>query len=479
MSTGETVPLEGLVAAFLFCAALGSVFAAADAALGSLNAGRLSALHEEAKGRSKDALGRYLADPTRAHSRWLVGRILFTTLAAVAVTLAVQPFVSSTWGIAALAAVALLFTYGALAEVSTTIARHRADAVARHGLAFLRPLEALVLPLAAPLAALGRLTAKLMGPQTPPDARLTETQVEWAVTEGEKAGALGHEPADMIRNVLELRDLVARDVMVPRIHMTALAIDTPLEEVLELVATEGHSRYPVYSDKIDNVVGLLYAKDLFKLVRSGKLGTAKLRDIVRVPVNFVSETQSVSSVLHDMRQRRLHMAVVVDEFGGVSGIVTLEDILEEIVGDIRDEYDVEESPIQELGEGRLLVDASVSLHDLSNYLDTEIPAADDYDSVGGLLIHHAGSGRVPPVGTTLDIQGFTFVVREANAKRIAKVEIVPMAESETQIASLRRTSGVTVPSSANSQRDALDAPQNDTATAPRESHSVKSISAAS
>jgi len=477
LSTGETVPLGGLFAAWFF-AALGSAFAAADAALGSLNAGRLSALHEEAKGRSKDALGRYLADPTRAHSRWLVGRILFTALTAILVTSAVQPYAASPWGVAALGTLGMLFMYGSLAEVSTTLARHRADTVARYGLVFLRPLENLILPIAAPLAALGRLTAKLLGPQTPPDARLTETEVEWAVTEGEKAGALGQEPADMIRNVLELRDLIARDVMVPRIHMTALAIDTPLDEVLELIASEGHSRYPVYSDKIDNVIGLLYAKDLFKLVRSGKLSTSKLRDIVRVPVNFVSETQSVSSILHDMRQRRLHMAIVVDEFGGVSGIVTLEDILEEIVGDIRDEYDVEESRIQELGEGRFLVDASVSLHDLSSYLDAEIPAAEDYDSVGGLLIHYAGNGRVPAVGTTLDILGFTFVVREANAKRIAKVEIVPMAES-ARIEALRRSSGIEVPVPVASQPGHLE-PQNDEAGSSGQAQPrIKRISAAS
>lgn len=454
MSPSEPVPLEGLFIAWLF-AAIGSAFAAADAALGSLNAGRLSALHEEAAGKSKEVLGRYLADPTRSHSRWLVGRILFTALAAVLVTVALQPYVSSPWGLAVLGALSLLASYGTLAEVSTTIARHRADVFARRWLRWIGPLETIILPLAAPLAELGRLAAKLMGPQAPPDARLTETEVEWAVNEGQKAGALGQEPAEMIRNVLELDELVARDVMVPRIHMTALELETPLSEVLELVATEGHSRYPVYRDKIDNVIGLLYAKDVFKLIQDGKLATAKLRDIVRVPVNFVSEGQSVSSVLRDMRQRRLHMAIVVDEFGGVSGLVTLEDILEEIVGDIRDEYDVEESSIQDLGDGRLLVDAAVSLHDLSNHLDSDIPADEDYDSLGGLLIHHAG-GRVPAVGTTLDILGFTFVVRDANAKRIAKVEIVPMTESEAHISTLRRASGIEVPAAFESNAYGLE-----------------------
>lgn len=445
MSPVEPVPLEGLLLAWL-CAAIGSIFAAADAAFGSLSTGRLAALREEASGFSKTALGRYLADPARMHSRWLVGRILFTALAAVLVTVSLQSYVSSPWALAGLGALSLLVIYGTLAEVSTTLARHRADTLARRWLGIMRPFEALVLPIAAPLAALGRLAARLLGPHTAPDARVTETEVEWTINESQKAGALGQEPAEMIRNVLELDDLVARDVMVPRIHMSSLALDTPLEEALQLIASEGHSRYPVYREKIDNIIGLLYAKDLFKLIQAGKLTTAKLRDIVRVPVNFVSETQSVSSVLREMRQRRLHMAIVVDEFGGVSGLVTLEDILEEIVGDIRDEYDIEESPIQELGGGRLLVDASVSLHDLSSYLDLEISADEDYDSLGGLLVHRAG-GRVPQEGTTLELFGFVFVVREANAKCITKVEIVPLAESEPHISTLRRSSGIELPGS--------------------------------
>lgn len=433
------MPLEGLLVAWL-CAAIGSAFAAADAALGSLNAGRLSALQEEATGRSRDALGRYLADSTGMHSRWLVGRILFTALAAVLVTLALQPYVSSSWGLLAFGALGLLAMYGSLAEVSTTVARRRADGFARRCLVYVRPFELLVMPVAAPLAWLGRVAAQHMGSQAPPDVRVAETEVEWVINEGQKAGALGQEPAEMLRNVLELDDLVARDVMVPRIHMSAIALDTPLDEVLQIIATEGHSRYPVFHEKIDNVIGLLYAKDLFKLLHSGKLSTARLRDIVRVPVNFVSETQSVSSVLREMRQRRLHMAVVVDEFGGVSGLVTLEDILEEIVGEIRDEYDVDDSPIQNLGGGRLLADASISLHDLSSYLDVEISADEDYDSLGGLLVHR--EGRVPPMGASFDIDGFVFVVRESNAKCVTKVEIVRSRPGETEVSTLRRSSGI-------------------------------------
>jgi CBS domain containing-hemolysin-like protein len=321
-------------------------------------------------------------------------------------------------------------TYGTLAEIGITLARSRADDFAVRVLPFLRPFELLVLPLAAPLSALGKRAARWLKPEGPRDARLTETEVEWVVSEGQKHGSLGQEPAEMIRNVLELKDLVARDVMVPRTRICAIEVTTPLPEVLRFVASEGHSRFPVYRDQVDNVIGLLYAKDLFRLLKDEKVqATTPLGDLIRTPVNFVPEMQGVSSVLREMRARRLHMAVVIDEFGGVSGIVTLEDILEVIVGEIRDEYDTEEAPIQDLGDGRLLADAAVSVHDLSAYLGAEIPENGDYESLGGLLIQHAG--KVPAVGARIEAFDLSFIVRDADEKRVAKVEIIrprPLSE---------------------------------------------------
>jgi CBS domain containing-hemolysin-like protein len=415
----EAEVFEGLVGALL-CAAIGSVFAAIDAALSSLNPARLSALHEESKGLPKASLGRYLGNPSAQHSQWLVGRVVFTSLAAVLVANALAPYVPH-WALAGVGALGALLTYGILAEVGTTLGRSRADFAVRI-LPYIRPLEFLVLPLAAPLSVLGRSASRLLGPDGPRDARLTETEVEWVVAEGQKHGSLGQEPAEMIRNVLELKDLVARDVMVPRTRVSAIEVNTPLHEVLRFVSSEGHSRFPVYREKVDNIVGLLYAKDLFRFLKDEKLQATPLGDLMRAPVNFVPEMQGVSSVLREMRARRLHMAVVIDEFGGVSGIVTLEDILEVIVGEIRDEYDTEEAPIQDLGDGRLLADAAVSVHDLSAYLGAEIPENGDYESLGGLLVHQAG--KVPIVGAQIVAFGLSFIVRDADEKRISKVEII-------------------------------------------------------
>ncbi len=431
MSPTDAVPLRDLLVA-LACAAVGSVFAAADAALGSISTARLSALHKEAKGAHEAALARYVADPERRHSRWLVGRVVFTSLSAVLTAMVVQPALAgrADWAIAPVGALGALASYGALAEVATTLARGRANFFALHVVGWLRPLELLVLPLALPLAWLGSQVARALGAHGPADVNLSETEVAWAVTEGQKSGSLAPERAEMIRNVLELKDRAARDVMVPRTHMSAIDVASPLASVLDRVSSEGHSRYPVYRDSIDNVVGLLYAKDLFRAVRAGNLSTTPLGELVRGPANFVSEAQGLSVVLREMRARRQHMAVVVDEFGGVSGLITLEDVLEEIVGDIRDEHDTDDGPVQDLGGGRLLADAAVSLLDLSSYLGTDIEVDGDFESLGGLLTHHAG--RVPAVGTRIELLGLAFIVREADEKRISRVEIVRPADGSSR-----------------------------------------------
>ncbi|HKQ68715.1 MAG TPA: hemolysin family protein [Polyangiaceae bacterium] len=465
MNLPEADVLEGLLGALL-CATIGSVFATLDAALSALNPGRLSALHEEAKGLPRASLQRYIDNPSSQHSRWLVGRVVFTALAAVLVANALAPYVPR-WSMAPLGALGALLTYGTCAEIGTTLARSRADYFAMRVFPIARPLELLVIPFALPLSFLGRRASRLLGPDAPPDARQTETEVQWVIAEGQKHGGLGQEPAEMLRNVLELKDLIARDVMVPRTRMCAIAADTPLPEVLRLVASEGHSRYPVYRDQVDNVIGLLYAKDLFRLLKDEKLPSMPLADLVRAPVNFVPEMQGVSSVLREMRARRLHMAIVIDEFGGVSGIVTLEDIIEVIVGEIRDEYDTEEAPIQDLGDGRLLADAAVSVHDLSAYLGAEIPEDRDYESLAGLIIHRAG--KVPSVGAHLEAFGLSFVVREADEKRIAKVEIVrprPLSEpapaasdnEATSSGKMRRASSSKIPSESPSGKIPSEAP---------------------
>jgi CBS domain containing-hemolysin-like protein len=227
--------------------------------------------------------------------------------------------------------------------------------------------------------------------------------------------------------------------MVPRTKVTALKLGTSIEKVVQIITETGHSRYPVYRDEVDDVFGLLYAKDIFQLLKSSwrppsaedngeatsdtpSRREARLMPIVHEPIKIVSESQPLSRVLHEMRRDRQHMAVVVDEFGSFSGIVTLEDVIEEIVGDIQDEHDTEEAPIVEVAPGRLMADAAVCLSDLSAYLGYELDPEGHYDSLGGMLTDRVGS--VPTVGTSIPAFGMRFIVRESDAKHIAKVEIV-------------------------------------------------------
>jgi CBS domain containing-hemolysin-like protein len=408
-------------AALAFVAtALGSLFAAGDAALSEIPEGRMQALSAE-PGSTGQIFRMFVRDPLRILSRWLVARVVALSIAAV-----LFDQVAHRVGVERMhlpiAVLGAVLTYGTFAEVLCTFARRRPEFAAARALILLRPLEILVIPLADPLAVVGRAVRRRVPKARKVDARITETEVEWAVSEGEKAGAIANEPAEMIRKVLDFKDLTAREVMVPRRLIVGIEAGTPLSEVVAFVASEKHSRYPVYRDHLDNVVGLLSAKDLFGVVRDQRLTTARLSEIVRTPVMFVSENQPVAKILQDMRSRRLHMAIVSDEFGGTAGVVTLEDILEEIVGDIRDEHDGE-APIQAIGDGRVVADGSVPLTEVAQALGKPLPDDGDAESLGGLIVSKAG--RVPNVGAIMQVGDFKLIVREADKTRVVKVEIVP------------------------------------------------------
>ena len=419
MSAGPGGLVVDVVAAALVTG-VGSLFAAGDAALTEIPEGRMLALTSDAQ-KPGAAFRRYTADPLRVLSRWLVGRVLALSIATVLLNEAGRLAGLDRWALVLAVFGAVLF-YGTFSEVTVTLARRRPERVGALALMYLRPLELLLIPLADPLAIVGRAVGRRVPRARTVDARITETEVEWVVSEGEKAGAMAKEPAEMIRKVLDFKDLTAREVMVPRRLIEAIDIATPLADVVALAAGGKHSRYPVYQGSVDNVVGQLYVKDLFALVRDGSLAQKKLADVMRSPVMFVSESQPAAKILADMRAKRLHMAIVSDEFGGTSGLVTMEDILEEIVGDIRDEKD-REAPIQAMGDGRVVADASVSIADVEHALGKSLPDDGEFESLGGLIVSRAG--RVPEVGATVRVDGLKLIVREADEKRVVKVEIVP------------------------------------------------------
>ncbi len=245
-----------------------------------------------------------------------------------------------------------------------------------------------------------------------------EEKIQALLDEGEEAGEISEQEGEMIQGIFELRDTLASEIMIPRTEMTCIQLDSPLSDVPGLVSEKGHSRYPVYEDDLDHIVGILHVKDLIaRHLPNGE--TVLKREFLR-PCSFIPETKRVSDILRDFQANRFHMAVVTDEYGGTSGLVTIEDIIEEIVGDIQDEYDHEESTIQEIDQDTILIDASADIEDLEEHWDITLPPG-DYESVGGFIINIVS--RVPKVGEVISYQNMEFVIEKGDKRRIRRIRV--------------------------------------------------------
>ncbi|MBK6516715.1 MAG: HlyC/CorC family transporter [Polyangiaceae bacterium] len=425
-----SVPLPSLLLA-IGSAVLGSAFVATDAALGSLSSARIAALLEQDELPYKHALVRFQREPWGMRSTYLVGRVLCAAVTAVLLTEVVEGIVGG-WLGTLLAIVGTVAIYAPISDLATSVARQNPDAWGLRLATLLRPLEVLFFPLAAPLAIMTKALLARFSERETTDPMVATAEVEYLVDEVERSGVVGAEPAEIIRNVLEFEDRRAKDVMVPRARVEAIDLSTPLAEVRRLVANSGHSRYPVFESQLDNVIGLLVAKDVFRAEHaahdqlpaageghpSPESDRRSLVDIVRKDLIFVPEQQKLVTLLREMKQKRQHLAVVVDEFGGTTGIVTLEDVIEEIIGDIRDEHDeAEAAPIQELADGRLVVTAGLPFADLAAYLGLDEGGEDPERQVGALF------GPDVSEGQHAHAWGLELVAKEVKSGRPERIEI--------------------------------------------------------
>jgi CBS domain containing-hemolysin-like protein len=318
--------------------------------------------------------------------------------------------------------------YATTTGTITTFATRRASRVALPLLRFSRPFELLVAPFAAPLCWASNLIDRLWParPEDDPD-RVTEVVVEHLIERGEEQGSIPQDHAALLLSVLEFRETVAREIMVPRTSIVAIDIDTPILEVVRLIVEKGHSRYPVYRGNADHPVGVLYAKDLFRLLQDGNAFDGSLEDLIRTPVVYAAESQKISDLLRLMKSQRTHIAIVADEYGGTSGMVTLEDIIEEIVGEIHDEHDGDDAAVKQIAPGRYLAKADASVHDVAEITGLQLPAgATGYESLGGMLVDMAG--RVPRSGELIEIGDHDLIVRAADERRVSRVEVVQRSQ---------------------------------------------------
>lgn len=389
--------------------------AAAQAALVYIDRARLRHLVETGTPRAS-ALAELLDAPTSTLSTVL----LVYTFCLVAATASGMAIVQAWWDPNRVVAIVLLvigFLFLLLIQfVGRLVAVSRPERVA---LAFVRPVELLSRVFAfilIPLLAFERLLVRALGLRRSTTPAEAEERLRHLV---EDTSELEEDERDMIASVIELGDEPVREVMVPRIDIKALPASATIREAMDRIIDTGHSRIPLFAESIDNVTGMLYAKDLLRHLRDGA-AMDSVAALAREPL-FVPETKKVDELLQEMRTRRTHMAIVADEYGGTAGLITIEDLIEEIVGEIQDEYDLEEAPIEQVSATEALFDARVSIRDVNDALDVDIDD-EDFDTIGGLLYHQIR--KVPVVGDQVVAGPLTITVLQTAGRRIKKVRAV-------------------------------------------------------
>jgi CBS domain containing-hemolysin-like protein len=404
-----------------FLVIFGSVLAIAEASLTRMTRVRALALVEE-KRRNAVILERIESDPPRFLNAVYLAVMLCQNGSAIIVAIIAE----KTYGSLGVTLVSVGFTllYFVLVEaMSKTYGILHSDGAA---LAIAPLVWFLGRILAAPTAALiGLANVLLPGKGLKTGPFISESDLRSMAELGQEEGSIEREETELIHSIFEFGDTIAREVMKPRPDIVAIESDKALRDVQALVLRHGYSRIPVFTDDLDNVDGIVFAKDVLKAMHQGKQDMP-LRDIIR-PAHFVPESKKVADLLREMQQEKFHIALVTDEYGSVSGLVTLEDLLEELVGEITDEYDTDEPVLEEVGDGVYRVDGKMAIDEVNDILDVELPD-EEWDTVGGLML--GLMGEIPDEGAEVDFQGLRFTAEKVNGRRIAKILITRREDLE-------------------------------------------------
>lgn len=256
--------------------------------------------------------------------------------------------------------------------------------------------------------------------------KMTTFEIQDIIKASEDEGLVNEEESEMIRSIFSLRSTVVREVMVPRIDMACVSVDASIREFLETILACGHSRIPVYENSVDNVIGLLYAKDLLKYWGLAD-DLIRIRTIMRPPY-FIPETKNLEQLLQEFKSKHVHLAIVIDEYGGTSGLITIEDLLEQIVGDIQDEHDREEALYSVNDNGSITADARMPIEDLEEFFGIEIDR-DQFDTVGGLIFHL--TGRIAATDDVVENELLRITILDADERKIKKVCIARIGDAES------------------------------------------------
>ena len=426
-----------ILAGILGCLVLLAFTSATDAAMGAISRHRLNTLQEDAAPRAI-ALTRLLSDPYRFKAAILLVNAT-SIIAATVLTQRLTRTLDTGWRVGALAMLVLLILVCSEALPKALALRNPA-ATAQSLAGPLALLTAILWPFISLINVLvGPVLGAISGQNLAKMPLVTEEELRLLVNVGEEEGLIEPDEREMIEGIFSFGDTVVREVMVPRVDIVALDEGATLQEALELVMTEGHSRIPVFRETIDQIIGILYAKDMLPWLRPGQAehlhaGGFKLSGLLRPP-HFVPETMKVDALLKDLQARKVHLAIVVDEYGGTAGVATIEDLLEEIVGEIQDEYDTEEPSILLVSDGELIADARVLLDDLNDVTGLHL-ASEESDRIGGLVYERLG--RVPKPGDEVQlVDGVTITVMSVEGLRPRQLRLTYPPTSDLEVSSMK------------------------------------------
>lgn len=421
-------PLLGAIALVLF----GGLFAAIDAAISTVSVARVEELvRDERPGAVR--LARVVAERPRFINLVVLLRLLCEVTATVLLVAYLDGILGVGWGLTASAVIMTVISFVAIGVGPRTLGRQHAYSFALAAALPLQAISVLLAPISRLLVLIGNALTPGVGFRNGPFA--SEIELREVVDLAQQSGVVADDERRMIQSVFELGDTPAREVMVPRTEMVWIEADKTARQAMSLAVRSGHSRLPVIGENVDDVVGVVYLKDLVEQNYAFNRGTdIRVGDVMR-PAVFVPDSKPLDELLREMQRDRNHMALLVDEYGAIAGLVTIEDVLEEIVGEIADEYDTDEvAPFEELEDHSYRVSARVALEDLAELYELELDDDLDVDTVGGLLAHELG--RVPLPGS--EVTWNTLRLRAEGGRdhrgrvRVGTVLVVPEPQEEDE-----------------------------------------------
>ena len=409
---------------------LSAIFSSAETAFLSTNKIRLRNLQEDGEKKAGLVLD-LLENQNRLISTLLVGNnIVNISSSALATKMATDYFGDAGVGIATGIMTLLVLVFGEV--VPKNLAAAHAEGWAMFVAPFIKLISVILTPLVFLLTKLSDTVVRFSKKNEEEDPTITEDEFKILVNVGQEEGVFDESETEMINSIMEFDETYVKAIMVPRIDIVAVDVDDSINDALRLIIDGGHSRIPAYEESIDNIVGILYAKDIFEHLNAN-FDELKVKELIR-DAYYIPETKKVSDLLNELRLKKVHMAIILDEYGGTNGLVTIEDLIEEIIGDIQDEYDVEEDLIVMHSDNQLVADARAPIGDVEEAfdmeLDEEILEDSEADTIGGLAFEHLGG--IPEVNDEVTVGRFLIRIINVSGRRITKVEVTLLPPEEEE-----------------------------------------------